>query len=161
MITLRPATSDDLPLLLEWDQQPHVIDSDPSDDWDWETELVRTPDWREQLMAEWNGRPVGFIQIIDPDREVTRYWGETGPGFRAIDIWIGWPEDLGKGYGSMMMKQAITRCFSDPLVHTILIDPLLSNIRAQNFYKRLGFKPVGELRFNEDDCLVMELKRSS
>ncbi len=66
MITLRPATIDDLPLLLHWDEQPHVIESDPSDDWEWEIELLRNPDWREQLVAEADGRPIGFIQIIDP-----------------------------------------------------------------------------------------------
>jgi len=42
-IHLRPATIDDLPLLLKWDEEPHVIESDPNDDWQWETELLRSP----------------------------------------------------------------------------------------------------------------------
>jgi aminoglycoside 6'-N-acetyltransferase len=40
---LRPATIDDLALLCRWDEQPHVVESDPNDDWQWETELLRTP----------------------------------------------------------------------------------------------------------------------
>lgn len=63
---LRPATPADLELLRRWDEQAHVIASDPNDDWGWETELGRSPDWREQLIAEVDGRSVGFVQIIDP-----------------------------------------------------------------------------------------------
>jgi hypothetical protein len=33
MINLRHATSADLQLLRHWDEQPHVIFSDPNDDW--------------------------------------------------------------------------------------------------------------------------------
>ncbi len=54
-VKLRPATPDDLGLLRHWDQQPHVVASDPNDDWNWETELARSPDWREQLIAEIDG----------------------------------------------------------------------------------------------------------
>jgi hypothetical protein len=75
-IRLRDATLADLPLLRHWDEQPHVVASDPHDDWQWEQELVRAPDWREQLVAELDGRPIGFVQIIDPAREESHYWGE-------------------------------------------------------------------------------------
>nr|WP_310417884.1 hypothetical protein [Chamaesiphon sp. OTE_8_metabat_110] len=51
MIYLRAATSNDLDLLKRWDEQPHVISADPNDDWGWEVELDRSPDWREQLIA--------------------------------------------------------------------------------------------------------------
>ena len=66
MINLRPATSNDLTLLRHWDEQPHIIASDPNDDWGWSVELARDPEWREQLIAEIDNRPIGFIQIIDP-----------------------------------------------------------------------------------------------
>jgi aminoglycoside 6'-N-acetyltransferase len=45
IIKLRPATPTDLDLLRHWDEQPHVIASDPNDDWHWEEELDRTPDF--------------------------------------------------------------------------------------------------------------------
>src|SRR5918994_2752322 len=57
---LRPATPTDLELLQEWDEQAHVIASDPNSDWGWEVELGHNPDWREQLIAELDGRPIGF-----------------------------------------------------------------------------------------------------
>lgn len=142
-----------------WDTQQHVIDSDPDDDWNWDYELSRTPAWREQLIAESDGRAIGFVQIIDPAQEESGYWGEISEGFRAIDIWIGSAGDLGKGYGTEIMRQSLARCFSSPDVHSVLIDPLASNVRAIKFYERLGFKCVGSRRFGSSDCLVYCLTR--
>ncbi|PSN16356.1 GNAT family N-acetyltransferase [filamentous cyanobacterium CCT1] len=159
-ITLRAATPADAPLLRHWDEQPHVIAADPNDDWAWETELGYAPDWRDQLIAELAGRPIGFIQIIDPAREDSHYWGDVPANLRAIDIWIGAAEDLGQGYGSTMMKLALARCFANPSVTAVLIDPLTSNTRAHRFYERLGFKFLEHRRFGEDDCSVYRLDRA-
>ena len=159
-ITMRPATPTDLPLLRHWDEQPHTVASDPNDDWHWEEELYRQPPWRQQLIAELNGRPIGFIQIIDPAQEDSHYWGEVPPHLRAIDIWIGEQENLGKGYGTRMMQLAIDSCFEDPLVQAILLDPLASNHRAHRFYERLGFRFVEERVFGEDVCYVYQLNRA-
>lgn len=158
-IHLRPATIADLAILRRWDEQPHVVESDPNDDWNWEEELLRFPDWREQLIATLDGRPIGFVQIIDPALEDSHYWGDIEPGLRAIDIWLGEAEDLGKGYGTQIMKMAIGRCFAVPGVRAILIDPLASNDRAHRFYERLGFEFLHERQFGEDHCRVYRLER--
>lgn len=159
-IKLRPATINDLPVLQYWDEQPHVLASDPNDDWGWATELEKNPVWREQLIAELGDRPLGFIQIIDPLLEETHYWGESvEPNLRAIDIWIGEAADLGKGYGTMMMNLALEKCFAPPEVTAVIIDPLATNTDAHRFYERLGFKFVEERSFGEDDCFVYRLER--
>ncbi|MEZ4269703.1 MAG: GNAT family N-acetyltransferase [Myxococcota bacterium] len=160
-VTLRAATPADLGLLRRWDEQPHVVAADPNDDWGWEQELARSPDWREQLIAEVAGRPIGFVQIIDPAREDSHYWGECPEALRAIDIWIGEPTDLGRGLGTQMMHQAIERCFADLTVEAILIDPLTTNRRARRFYERLGFRFLEERRFGDDDCAVYRLGREA
>ena len=41
-IHLRPATPGDLELLRHWDEQPHVLASDPNDDWGWEARARAT-----------------------------------------------------------------------------------------------------------------------
>ena len=142
MIQLRPATILDLDILLHWDTQQHVIDADPDDDWDWTYELPRTVSWREQLIAELNDNPIGMVQIIDPLREETHYWGEVPDNLRAIDIWIGDRDNLGKGFGTKIMNLALARCFDPPEITAVLIDPLENNIKAHRFYERLGFKFV-------------------
>lgn len=160
-LVLRPSTLADLGLLRHWDEQPQVVAADPDDDWDWEAELARTPAWREQLIAELGGRPIGVVQIIDPAQEDSHYWGEVPANLRAIDIWIGEPTELGKGYGTTMMRLALARCFGDPAVTAVLIDPLTSNTRAHRFYQRLGFKFLEHRRFGDDDCSVYGLDRAT
>ena len=55
---------------------------------------------------------------------------------------------------------AIERCFADPAVAAILIDPLAANTRAHRFYERLGFRRVDRRVFaGVDDCLVYRLDR--
>tara|TARA_B100000678_G_scaffold281538_1_gene279488 strand:+ start:505 stop:999 length:495 start_codon:yes stop_codon:yes gene_type:complete len=159
VIKLRPATLHDLELVKHWDTQQHVIDCDPDDDWDWETELGRNPPWREQLLAELYGEPIGFLQIIDPYLEETHYWGKVEPNKRAIDIWIGEAHNLNKGYGTSMMELAIARCFQDATVNGILIDPLKTNTKAHRFYRRLGFEFIEEREFDGTLCYIYELKR--
>lgn len=158
---LRPATPIDLDLLRRWDEAPHVIAADPHDDWNWEVELARNPEWREQLVAEVDDVPIGFVQIIDPAREDSHYWGDCPDSLRAIDIWIGEAGRLGRGFGTRMMTAAIERCFEHPSVQAILIDPLASNARARRFYERLGFRFVEVRRFGDDDCAVYGLDRVS
>lgn len=165
MITLRTATIHDLPILLHWDKQPHVIESDPNDEWEWEKELRRHPVWREQLIAEdsheGRRRPIGFVQIIDPHQEETHYWGSDVPkNLRAIDIWIGEITDTGKGYGSEIMRLAMARCFANPTVTAILVDPLTTNTSAHRFYERLGFRFVEQRRFGDDDTFVYRLDKA-
>jgi aminoglycoside 6'-N-acetyltransferase len=126
----------------------------------WEVELGRTHAWREQLIVELEGRPIGFIQIIDPAREESRYWGDVPAGLRAIDIWIGEEADLGRGYGTAIMRLALARCFADVSVSTVLIDPLATNTRARRFYERLGFQFAERRRFGQDDCAVYRLNRT-
>lgn len=161
MLKLRTATLGDLDLLRHWARQPHVLASNPNDDWGWEEELARSPDWREFLIAELDGRPIGFMQIIDPAREDSHYWGDVPPTLRAIDIWIGEAGELGKGHGTEMMTLALDRCFAAPEVEAILIDPLANNTRAHRFYERLGFVFVERRWFGEDDCFVFRLDRAT
>lgn len=161
MITLRRATPDDRETLERWDRDPDVRASDPDDWWQWETELKRSAPGVEMLIAELGGRPIGFLQIIDPAREETHYWGDVAENLRAVDIWIGEPADRGKGYGSEMMHRALERCFEDPAVAAVLIDPLASNVRAHRFYERLGFRFVERRTFGDDDCFVYRLERTA
>jgi len=166
-IVLRLATKADVSLLERWDKQPHVISAttdDPAaekafEDANWSDELASQNEHSEFRIAELNGRPIGAMQLIDPHLEVTHYWGMIRPNLRALDIWIGEPDCLSRGYGETMMRLAFQLCFADLAVTAIVIDPLTSNTRAHKFYRRLGFKPIGRQRFGDDDCLVHELTR--
>jgi aminoglycoside 6'-N-acetyltransferase len=168
-VSFRQATLEDAPVLERWDRDPAVISATTDDanaekafgDHDWRKELPKQSEVDFYLIAELNGRPFGAMQIIDPYREPTHYWGEIEPNLRAIDIWIGEPACRGMGLGEHMMQAAMMGCFDDPAVTAIIIDPLNSNARAHQFYQRLGFRPTHRQIFNgEDDCLVHRLTRA-
>lgn len=174
-ITLRPATLSDIPTFDRWDLEPHVISATSDDpaapkafgETYWPDEIAMQDEYYQYFVAELatpdgTRRPVGGMQIIDPHNEKTHYWREIEPNLRAVDIWIGDADDLGKGYGETMMRLAFRLCFADPAVTAIIIDPLASNTRAHKFYQRIGFKPVGPQRLgdDDDDCLVHKLTRA-
>jgi aminoglycoside 6'-N-acetyltransferase len=157
---LRPATKADVELLSYWDTKAHVMAATGADDvTDWSAEIGSDPQF-EVLIAQDAGRPIGVVQIIDPQLERTHYWGDVAANLRAIDIWIGEEADLGRGLGTLMMGLALDRCFAASEVNAVLIDPLESNTRAHRFYERLGFTPVGPRVFGEDHCLVYRLERA-
>jgi aminoglycoside 6'-N-acetyltransferase len=160
MIRFRPATPADADLLRRWDEQPHVMAAIPNVERAWDRELARSPEWREYLIGEEDGRPVGFVEILDPARDDERYWGESPPGLRAIDVWIGEAADLGRGLGTEMLGLALARCVADPAVEAVLLDPLATNVRARRLYERLGFVHEEDRWFGPDHCAVYRLDRA-
>ncbi|MEM7458881.1 MAG: GNAT family N-acetyltransferase [Pseudomonadota bacterium] len=168
-VILRPATPADVPHLERWDHEPHVIvatSDDPDadvafEDAEWHEEICSDDPASAYFIAEVDGRPIGAMQVIDPALERTHYWGQNcPPNLRAMDIWIGEKDCLGKGYGAQMMAIAINRAFAEPDVDAIVIDPLNSNTDAHRFYQRLGFRPLERRFFEDDDCLVHRLDRA-
>jgi len=167
-LVIRIATSDDVPVLERWDVDPDVI-ACTSDDPNaaqafagaiWPDEIAGNSDVSCYYIAELAGRPIAGMQVIDPHLEPTHYWGEMDENLRAIDIWIGAARDRNAGHGARMMGAVIDRCFADPVVTAIVIDPLNTNKNAHRFYQRLGFKVVGRRFFEADDCLVHRLARA-
>ena len=124
-VRFRDATAADVELLTYWDSQPHVIAASGEDDKeDWAHAIATQDAATWFLVAELDGRPIGLVQIIDPARESTHYWGDVAPDLRAIDIWIGEESDLNRGLGTQMIMLALQRCFAAPEVTALLIDPL-------------------------------------
>lgn len=159
---LRKATVQDLPLLKYWDTKQHVIEAGGDEDnVDWEKELLRNVPWQEILIAEIDNTPIGVIVVIDPKEEETHYWGKIEPNLRALDIWIGEESNLGKGYGTQMMKLVLQHIFTDPQIAEVLVDPLAANTQAHRFYEKLGFKRTEVRKFGRDDCFVYRLERNS
>jgi len=151
-------------LLRRWDAQQHVVAALGADgglDHDWGAEIGRRAGWGEWLIGETDdGRPIAVVQVIDPAREESHYWGNgVDANLRAIDIWIGEERDLGRGYGTAIMRLVLARCFADEAVAAVLVDPLVANVRSHRFYERLGFRRIERRRFGDDDCYVYRLDR--
>ena len=169
-MTLRPMALADVPLLNVWDRQPHVIaatSDDPNQpkafgDTYWPDELALTAPDNRYVIAEFHGRPIGAMQIIDtcaPSRRTTgarssRTCEQSTSGSGRLRI-------SARVTVQMMMRRAFQVCFAEPAVTAIVIDPLASNTRAHKFYRRLGFVPEGRRLFGDDDCLVHRITRKA
>ena len=159
-VTFRRASMDDVMLLEVMSNAPHVLSNLGTDQpWDWphEVEASCQEVWISDLSA--TSTPVGVVVVLDAAADPSGYWGEVSPGTYAIDIWISDASQLRKGYGTVMMKHAIDRCFHVHNAHTILIDPLAKNEGAIAFYQHLGFEVIGPRTFGADECIVLRLRR--
>ena len=139
---------------------PHVFPSLGTDQpWDWPREVEAS--WQEVWIIDLSAttKPIGVVVVLDAATDPSGYWGEVSPGTCAIDIWISDASQLRKGYGTVMMKHAIDRCFHVHNAHTILIDPLAENDGAISFYQHLGFEVIGPRTFGADECIVLRLRR--
>lgn len=114
MVELRPMVVDDVASLRAWDDDTDVaaaLGGRGADWYDWPVELVRDVPWRELLIATEDGRPIGFIQLVDAGEEESHYWGAVAPGTWSLGVWIGSPGDRGRGLGREVMQAALRRIF--------------------------------------------------
>lgn len=162
-LSFRRATSADAPLFEAWNARPHVraaVSADGTEGFSVNWKQALDDDRAAYVLASDDTGPIGFLAIVDPTSDA--YWGEMPGGLRAIDIIIGEPDRLGQGIGTAMMRWVADRCFADPAVEAVLVDPLASNERAIRFYRRLGFSDLEHRRFDDQsDCLVLHLTRAA
>ncbi len=63
-----------------------------------------------------------------------------------IGIFIGEPEQLGKGYGTEAMELLLAFCFKELNLHRVFLRVFDFNRRAIDSYRKCGFKEEGRLR---------------
>ena len=83
MIELRPMEVDDIGYIRRWDDDSDVaaaLGGRARNWYDWPTELMRDVPWRELLIVEEDGRPIGFIRLTDAREEESHYWDDIEPG---------------------------------------------------------------------------------
>ena len=110
-----------------------------------------------------DGQPFGYIQKWQvaqfPDYAPYITLDERTVG---IDVFIGAPDALHKGYGPRLMRAFLRDAvFSDPDVPACIIDPLPSNTAAIRAYQKVGF--VHEKTFEHDGkpVYLMQLRRAA
>ncbi|WP_127782308.1 GNAT family protein [Rhodococcus sp. X156] len=155
-VTLRPATTADIPALVPIRETPEVherwrggpdLAAAVAEDLD---EAGSTP-----YVVELDGLVVGWIQ-----------WGEEAePDYRhaSIDVYLD-PAVHGRGVGTDAVRTLARHLVDDHGHHRIEIDPAADNAAAIACYAKVGFRPVGTLRRSErgndgswHDALLMDL----
>lgn len=163
--SFRPLTEEDLPLLHEWLNRPHLLE------W-WSAEqspedvrakyLPRIADAgaAKPFLALLEDRPVGYIQSYEVSEGSDDWWPDRpGPGVLGIDQFLADGDRLGQGLGTAMVRRFTDRLFEDPWVTEIRVDPRPDNTRAIRCYEKVGFRRIGEITTPDGPALMMVLRR--
>jgi aminoglycoside 6'-N-acetyltransferase len=155
-VSLRPATTHDIPALAEIRATPEVYRW-----WRGEGDMASSvaadiddPD-AHVLVVEKSGRVVGAIQ----------WSAEDEPDYRhaSIDIYLD-PSVHRQGLGIDAVRTLARHLIADLGFHRLVIDPAADNAAAIACYQKVGFRPVGIMRKYErgsdgtwHDGLLMDL----
>jgi aminoglycoside 6'-N-acetyltransferase len=108
----------------------------------------------EPYIAYVNDAPVAYIQAWWPTKHPDYPWQHgMPPTTRGIDITIGETENLGKGYGPLIIKHFSAKLFGEGATR-LIIDPDKTNAHAISAYLKAGFTPYDEY---EGDLLMQLL----
>jgi len=147
-VTLRLMTEQDLPMLHEWLNRPHIVEW-----WGGEEERPTLDDILEHYLprvlaqesvtpyiAMLGDEPIGYAQSYVALGSGDGWWEEeTDPGVRGIDQSLANARQLNKGLGTQLVRALVELLFSDASVTKIQTDPAPSNTRAIRCYEKAGF----------------------
>ena len=77
-----------------------------------------------------------------------------------LGIMIGDRNYWGKGYGTDVVKTAITHIFQTTELNRVYLHTLINNYRAQKSFTEAGFSPIREKKRDGYEFVLMEIKRT-
>lgn len=136
----RKVSMNDLPMLLAWQEQPHVRKWWDSDE-PYDQEGISDPRVSRYIVSV-EGRPFAFMQDYSVHGWEDHHFAQLPKGARGIDQFIGDPKMIGVGHGTAFIGARMGVLF-DGGAPVIATDPHPDNERAIAVYKKLGFEPAG------------------
>jgi len=164
VIEFQPLRKDDLPLLRDWLERPHVRE------W-WRDSLDESIAEYEQAMAGLDpsdhylivrdGRPIGMIETYlvsdHPDWEAIV---QVGEGFAGVDLLIGEEELTGRGLGPRILDAFVNRVvFANPAIHGAVAAVDEANRRSWRAFEKAGFRYVRDVEEEGRPHRLMRLDR--
>jgi RimJ/RimL family protein N-acetyltransferase len=161
IITFKPLQKEDLPLLLQWFKEPHVAQwwPVPQKEEDFFAHFLKRIRTKETLpfLVFLNNKPIGYVQYYKLDQRHRSWLPPLPEETVGTDQFIGEIAYVGKGYGTLMLKQFIQFLSQqNPSIKIIIVDPDPKNKAAIRCYEKVGFEVMGEFLNNfGDPALVM------
>ena len=141
LTAVRPATDDDVDLLVSWHADPDV-----SRYWDGETfdhdevrERLERPDV-DAFVVEADGEPIGYLQA---------WWEEDDPNRGGIDMFLV-PSARGRGLGPDAARALVRHLREDRGWTQVTVDPYAWNEAAIAAWRKAGFVELEERPADEE-----------
>lgn len=147
----------DVSLLARWLSDPRVLEFYEGRDNPHDERKVRdvfyggkADSTEVPCIFEWEGQPVGYVQFYPVDTEGEAYY-DCGPGplTYGVDLFIGEPEYWGRGIGTALLRLVIAYLVDECGAGRVVIDPVVTNVRAIRSYEKCGFRKVKVLPRHE------------
>jgi aminoglycoside 6'-N-acetyltransferase-1b/aminoglycoside 6'-N-acetyltransferase-2 len=169
-VTLRLMKEQDLPMLHDWLNRPHIVQW-----WGGEDERPTLSDvvehYRPRVLAEESvvpyivmlgAEPIGYAQSYVALGCGNGWWEEeTDPGVRGIDQLLANPAQLNQGLGTRLVRALVQQLFLDPAVTKIQTDPAPTNHRAIRSYEKAGFVQEGMISTPDGPAVYMTQSRQA
>jgi RimJ/RimL family protein N-acetyltransferase len=165
-ISFRLMTRDDLPLVHEWHQRPHIVR------W-WtvrktfeETEnhylpTIEGTEPTQHYVALLDGEPLGMVQTyLVSDYPDYAALIEEGEGTAGLDLFIGDEALTGQGLGTEMIQRFVEEIvFARRETVACTADPAVRNTASLRAFEKAGFRKVRELVDPQDGELHALVRR--
>ena len=175
VITFFPLSENHCSLLLKWLEAPHVKA------W-WDQDVQWTPALIQEKYGTYvdgyklendSQKPlyayivladqlsIGYIQFYNAyDFRRSILLTNLPSSLAALDLFIGDPSYLGKGLGSIVLKQFLEE-HVHPLYETCFVDPNLHNIAAIKTYENAGFKKIKIIDYSGEIWMLRKINKLS
>ena len=153
--SFRPATAADLPMLRAWLGTPEVVRwwGDPDREAATLKEDLDEPRMMMRIVC-FEGRPFAYVQHYQVDAWPQPHFAHLPAGSRAVDAFIGEPDMLGHGHGSIFLKLLSEQLKAEG-APVVAIDPDVGNLRARRAYGRAGFRGESIVETGEGPAVLM------
>lgn len=153
-LTFRLLTPNDYQLFASWLAQPHVAKwwREPATVAYVEKEYGPSDDKTDVYVVEGDGRPIGIIQSYRVEDYPEHFQSVKMPGGVGVDLFIGEPSLIGRGYGTQLLKDFAAQIVKVkyPSASGIVADPEVANLASIRAFEKAGFRK-GEIVTGEED----------
>lgn len=160
-----PFTRKHIPLWEQWIELPHVKDVWFIEGYEPSSNILNKIEGNGYVFPYAiliDSKPIGYIQSCDLFAcknlcpEPGGLFTNESSGTWCMDLFIGDPDYLDRGFGTEIVKRFCDKLFTENQAKLILIDPAEDNKRAIRCYEKAGFKPVKVAHDGVMNCLIME-----
>jgi aminoglycoside 6'-N-acetyltransferase len=164
MIEFQPLRKDDLPLVRDWLERPHVREwwRDSLDESITEYEqAIDGLDPSEHYLIVLDRRPIGMIETyLVSDHPEWEEIVQVGEGVAGVDLLIGEDGLTGRGLGPRILEAFTDEIvFARPTTHAAVAAVDEANRRSWRAFEKAGFRYVGDVEEDGRPHRLMRLDR--